>query len=977
MALLDSKQLNPKLTGSFILSGSTQTFIGRSDFQGSITASGDISASGVIIADTFQSTGGDVDGISFTDDLNLSGNLTASGDISGSGNIFGTGNLDIDGTSNLQGNVTLQNDLTLTDGSLQVTGSSFLSGSSQTLLSDQVVIGSDSGSASSHPSASLTVLMGSKSGIMLPSASFDPAGLGTNEEGMMYFNTTDGLLKLFDGSNWIPAGDINTKNTHLTMSADIDDDGSNSTILFRIDGQNDSDVKFRLKSDNVHEVTGSTNFSGSITVTSSPTSSTTIIANNMQNGYPTSNLWGSNLEGSYFNNFDNTSHVSEILRFMSGVLSHSLDVSDAAPNTKTFASVDTNTNNLGTSDTVDGYLPQSYDSTNATMLYLYTKDWVETGGQIFSGITSYHDNGSTFYLDFDSNSGGATNISSSADSELFGLGGLTSGAATEFKVRLLATQSFSDTGSVPNPSSSYTFTTQSRLDLTQSSFGSANGLTLAKINTSQPAVIPAGYQDGKFADLGGTLMTGSLTRRFSGSNPSLNNDFTSVSASGYYNFHGLTVGIATGSGNYQVVNGTTTTHFWAPIDKISSNIGTNSISILQPTQSYVSATSRSLSGVPYLTAGATYHLSASIHGLFSPMYVASTTLVDDSIGGESLSNVSIAGSGIDDVSTSGGTIQTAAAIFASESGSVRATSAVPTRGDVVVFNATYTLSGTGTNIRQAGGDFGASVSDETYTVVVRGRNRSNSRSNLATYTYFFHSGSTFGQPASSGSMAYYGRADGYDGGSLTGTSETFSGESFRITLNNDVLGFNGDSFDSGSRIGENDLQVKPGYLVNPGDSYRYWYPDSYGSGSYKYYIRRFQTSGTKTSMTVNLNNNTLVNWKASTNDKVACAILFKSSASGSGTNSELSRARIYDPSETTSNSISSSVAHQADHWLNPFSDALDLYGNTGGSVASNTYTVPMRNSDGMYLDNDDNELYVIVRYKGNPAPLDDITLTFS
>ena len=45
MALLDSKQLNPKLTGSFILSGSTQTLIGSSDFQGSVTASGDISGS--------------------------------------------------------------------------------------------------------------------------------------------------------------------------------------------------------------------------------------------------------------------------------------------------------------------------------------------------------------------------------------------------------------------------------------------------------------------------------------------------------------------------------------------------------------------------------------------------------------------------------------------------------------------------------------------------------------------------------------------------------------------------------------------------------------------------------------------------------------------------------------------------------------------------------------------------------------------
>ena len=32
-------------------------------------------------------------------------------------------------------------------------------------------------------------------------------------------------------------------------------------------------------------------------------------------------------DGSFFNNFDNnTTNVSEILRFMSGVLSHSLDV---------------------------------------------------------------------------------------------------------------------------------------------------------------------------------------------------------------------------------------------------------------------------------------------------------------------------------------------------------------------------------------------------------------------------------------------------------------------------------------------------------------------------------------------------------------------------------------------------------------------------------------------------------------------------
>ena len=723
-------------------------------------------------------------------------------------------------------------------------------------------------------------------------------------------------------------------------------------------------------------ITGSDN-STFLKVDVANTSSTAIFTSNVQNGYPTSNQWGSNLEGSYFNNFDNTTHVSEILRFMSGVMSHSLDVADASPNTKTFASVDTNENNLGSTDSVDGYLPQSYDSSNATMKYLVTKQWVSEGEQIFQGITQYHDNGGTYFIDFDSNSGGSTTVSSSADTELFGLGGLTSGGATAFKVRAVATQSFGDTGSLSTPTAaSNTFTTQSSLDLTVSSFGTSNGLTLAKINTSQPAVIPAAFQDGKFANVGGTSqMEDTLSRRYHATK----NDFTSVSSSGYYRFHDLKVGIASGSGNYQFVDGTTINRFWAPIDQISSDIGTNSLSIAQVTQSYLTAASRSLSGAPYLT-GATYHVSASVRGLFSPMYAASTTLVDDTIGSVGVGSVT-ATSGIDAVSTNGGTIQTANAVYSSDSGSVRATSTVPTRTDVVRFNATYTLSGTtGDNIQQS-----STFTDSTFTVGVRARNRASSRSTLQTETIFYHSASLFGQPASSGSLGVYQRSQGYDGGALTGTSETFSGEDFRIQLNNNVLGFNGDAFTTtynvtrgaSALIGQQDLQVKPGFLVNPGGSYRYWYPSNYGSGSYKYYIRRFQTSGTKTSMTVNLNNTTLVNWKATTDNSIACGLIFKSAASGSGTNDEQSRARVYDPSELTANLISSSVAHQTDFHLNPFSDALDLYGNTGGSLNSGTYTVPIRNADGMYLDASDNELYVVVRYKGDPTPIDDITLTFS
>jgi cytoskeletal protein CcmA (bactofilin family) len=70
-----------------------QTTAGGLNITGNITASGNISASGTIFADNFQSTGGDVAGISFTDDLNLTGNITASGNISASGDITVAGNV--------------------------------------------------------------------------------------------------------------------------------------------------------------------------------------------------------------------------------------------------------------------------------------------------------------------------------------------------------------------------------------------------------------------------------------------------------------------------------------------------------------------------------------------------------------------------------------------------------------------------------------------------------------------------------------------------------------------------------------------------------------------------------------------------------------------------------------------------------------------------------------------------------------------
>lgn len=705
-------------------------------------------------------------------------------------------------------------------------------------------------------------------------------------------------------------------------------------------------------------------FTGSLFVNSATTQSTAIFADNIQTGYPTSNNWKENLDGSFFNNFDNTTHVSEILRFMAGIISHSIDTASPTPNTKTFASVDTNNNNLGsTANQIAGRLPQNYTAlNNDTLDYLVSKGWTSVGAKVFDGISIY--NNSSYFLDFDSNSGGSTDIRSSADNELFGLGSLTSGGATQFDVRVIATQSFSDSAGLTTPTAvTNSFTTQSVKDFTATSFGTTNGVTLAKIASANPAVIPAAFQDGKFENLGGTTMSGSLTRKYNVTSGS----FTSISSSGYYRFHDLKVGISTGSGAFTFVNGTDRVHFYAPRGAINTAIGTNSLSDSGTAHKALTATSRSLSGVPYLQ-DATFEVSTKITGLFSPLYAGSTTLVDMTTNSVGVGSVSLSG---DTISTSGGTIQTSGKVFQSDE-STAVNSGVPRYNDIAIVTASVSYdSGTSDNIQQS-----STFTDTSFQVLVKARNRDSDQSTLDTQTISYHTAGTFGQPSASGSLGIYGRAQGYDGGSLTGTTEAFSGEDFRIQLNNNVTSFAGDAFTTtfqvGGILGNNDLQVKPGFLVDPGGTYRYWYPSNYGSGTYKYYIRRFQTSGTKTSLTVDVGK-TLVNWE-STSDGVAVGLILKSGTSAGG-NTNITTCRIFDPSATTSNLIEAGIT--TDNHKNPFSSNIDLYGNTGGGISSTTYTVPIRNADGMFIDNTDNELYVIIRYKGDPSPVSSITISYS
>ena len=199
------------------------------------------------------------------------------------------------------------------------------------------------------------------------------------------------------------------------------------------------------------------------------------------------------------------------------------------------------------------------------------------------------------------------------------------------------------------------------------------------------------------------------------------------------------------------------------------------------------------------------------------------------------------------------------------------------------------------------------------------------------------------------------------------------GESYRLQLTDSILTFSGSFWNTGSvygNLGATDLQVKPGYLVKPGGTYGYWLPNPSSASNYKYYVRKFTTSGTKNSMTLNLGQ-ALVNWEATTNNAVSVAILFESSNA-----SIYTPARVYDPSNLLSNLISGSVAPNTDG-KNPFGSAIALYGNTGGALASTTYTIPIRNADGMVLNSQYDEVYVIVKYNGDPTPITGITVTFS
>ena len=143
-------------------------------------------------------------------------------------------------------------------------------------------------------------------------------------------------------------------------------------------------------------------------------------------------------------------------------------------------------------------------------------------------------------------------------------------------------------------------------------------------------------------------------------------------------------------------------------------VGDNSIADVGTAVKVLTATSRSLSGVPYLI-DATYEMSTKITGLFNPAYAASSTLVNMTAASVGVGSVSLSG---DTVSTAGGTIQTGTAVYNNAGSSARSTGTVPYYNDIVLITGSVSYdSGNADSISQTG------VSDTSFTVALYGRDR--------------------------------------------------------------------------------------------------------------------------------------------------------------------------------------------------------------------------------------------------------------
>ncbi len=786
----------------------------------------------------------------------------------------------------------------------------------------------------------------------------------------------------------VPTLDSNNKQLNGTLFYDTDDNK-----LYRLDSSGNTEITLgTLQNEARFALTGSTNLfkdsqiiTGSTLLGSPDTAPTEIRGASSTNnnyalivsqsayfsnhnvGHPNNLAWQSNLAGSIFNNYDANTDVAEILRTFAGLISSSNSALVASPTalaTK-YTGYNSEAESLPTdnSDFDSVYLPVGFTEENAA--YLNLKGFNGGAGtSMFSEVAaSNRRTGVTtgnYGVRIDLLGGGVADTEFDAGSN-----------SDNFTVFAKVTQSFSDTQSENDPSpASNTFNTQSRFEFTLTpgaagvvvQGGPSNTIDLETIATGNPTVIPPQFKKANGANI--PLQT---SLRYKASSE----DFTDISSSGYYKYQGILAGVATGStqteaevifGSLQSPGSQTnvnTSIFQSPL-QISDITDTAVSNVTKFTSS--SFTSRSLSGAPYLN-GATYSAEVTASNLFKPLYRNNTTLLDGSITSTTLT---FAGDSTQIITIqSDGDVAGANRVY--DGNTARAINDNPGIDDTGRIAETYSFGASDaneTNILE-----GSSYSDSTFTYRITSRNFTDSTTNDDT-NINYHTAGAFGQPVASGSLAYFISDDGGAGGA-TNTSETFKGEVYRRTISNSTTLTT--AFNSSSRLtlGDGgDLQVKPGFLVNPEHNGTavsnagagYWYPtDGFNQAHYKWFLREVDTGASSNKSTLTLNfdpdsSSDFVTWDTTTNNKISIGVIFQAQNSD-----------IFDAVKGNG-TYGGSLNAQSTGNNNPFSDNIDVIGDfTSFTNSSGTLTLGLNNSIGQTINASNPKIWILIRYKGAPA----------
>ena len=937
-----------KISGSLEVTGSAIFTDGVSgSFSGSFQGNGNgltnIPASGIVglnltqIADSnisasVSSTGTPFrvrDGITSLFEINNVGGITT----------FSTSSLQdiqVTGSAVIQDTLTVENTLlvsqsTTLSGSIQTSGSTTLTGNntlvgtteitgSATIISDAQVTGSINVLGSTN-----TVGISTVDGNMVITGSLTVSGSSTlTNIGPAEFTGSTGISGILnvDGTSSVNGTSLVSGSTILSGSTSIE---GPTNILGSL------------------QITGSTLLSTPIkisTTSSAKDGSYAISVSqsawfyNHNVGIPRSNAWqDSNLAGSYFSTFDSNTNVSEILRFVAGLLKDSAPAPEE--NTRRYDGVDQTPTNTTTGTKPLGFV--SFNHGDSTIQYLIDKGFAAIKEKLYYNVGTIYTDSNLQYTYANRAAGTFSVSSSNSDStRLFGTGELgftTSVSASRFW------KFFDNAAKTPTHISSSTIvTTNTTLNTTTSGFLQ---LSRAVINTANPAVIPNTYQDSKFA-------TTATNYNFTGSI-----NFANSSSTGYYHLT-ASFGIATGSQtvyNFSPGNATIRNEiFYSPLTHVNNSItSTTPTGLFQPIQA-LTATSRSLSGAPYLRI-ATYSTNITASNCFAPMYNESANIAEITISGTGTSQT---GNTSAVINISNGTYNTNN-VFYDAGGNLQNIGTTPTSSDKVRLNSIVTFTAPdGTN------NFTnkSTLSPSSFTLTGTGYNRVGNSNSMSTTSSLYHIAGNFGQPISSGSLAYYGKADGFDNSSATFTkgttgTENFGGETYRRNISNDILTFTlpGTTiWNSGSRLGTKDLQIAPAKLVDPGSTSGYWYPASYGNTT-KFYIREVQyaSGGGLATLTVDLGT-TLNAWSSTSNGWSIALLLEAQKDVGSGATLlayEVGAAAISGPtSQATGNQ-------------NPFSNTVNVVYNPA-PVSTTAYTITLDFSKDQAVNNGD-RIFIIAR----------------